>query len=168
MAEINTSTERKSKAGVRKLNKKSTRIDLTPMVDLGFLLITFFIFTTSMTRPTAMKLRMPHDAIRADSMQTPASGAMSILIAGDNRLYYYFGMPPNDRNSVMATDYKAIRDVILEKKRKTDPEDFMILLKSSNDATYRNTVDLLDEMYINDVKRYALLDWNDNDLQLVH
>ena len=58
----------------------------------------------------------------------------------------------------MATDYKAIRNVILEKKRKTDPDDFMILLKSSNEATYRNTVDLLDEMYINDVKRYALLD----------
>jgi biopolymer transport protein ExbD len=164
MAEINSSTaERNLKAGLPKLNKRSTRIDLTPMVDLGFLLITFFIFTTSMTEPTAMKLRMPHDAIdKNDSMQTPDSGAMSILMAGDNRLYYYFGIPSIDPASIIATDYKAIRNIIIEKKRSTDPEDFMILLKSSKEARYQNTVDMLDEMYINDVKRYALLDWDPN------
>ncbi|HSB92723.1 MAG TPA: biopolymer transporter ExbD [Flavitalea sp.] len=165
MADINTTTkESRQRVGVAKMKKSRTNIDLTPMVDLGFLLITFFIFTTSMSQPTAMKLRMPHDPIdKKDSMQTPASGALSILMAGDDRLYYYFGMLSKDPGTIIPTDYKEIRRIIIEKKRNTDPADFMILLRSSNKASYKNTVDILDEMFVNDVKRYALLDW-DSDL----
>jgi biopolymer transport protein ExbD len=138
------------------------------MVDLGFLLITFFIFTTSMSQPTAMKLRMPHDALtKSDSMQTAASGAMSVLLAGDNRVYYYFGILADDGSNVIASDYRKIRDVILQKKLTTHPDDFMILLKSSNQATYKNTVDMLDEMFINDIKRYALLDLNQLESRLI-
>jgi biopolymer transport protein ExbD len=160
---ISSNSEERSRSGARKYKKRSTNIDLTPMVDLGFLLITFFIFTTTMAEPTTMKLRMPHDAIDIkDSMQTPASGAISILMAGDNRLYYYFGMLSNNGAGIVATDYKKIREVIINKKRNTDPQDFMILLKSTNEATYQNTVDMLDEMYINDVKKYALLDFNES------
>jgi biopolymer transport protein ExbD len=168
MAEIVSLQPGRSRTGVGKLKKRSTNIDLTPMVDLGFLLITFFIFTTSMSQPTAMKLRMPHDAVnKPDSMQTPASGAMSILLAGNNMVYYYYGILADDGSNVMASDYRKIRDVILEKKHITKPDDFMILLKSSNHATYKNTVDMLDEMFINDIKKYALLDLNRLESRLI-
>jgi biopolymer transport protein ExbD len=169
MAELATSQPGgRSRTGFGKLKKRPTPIDLTPMVDLGFLLITFFIFTTSMSQPTAMKLRMPHDALNIkDSMQTPASGAMSILLRSDNQVYYYFGILADDGSNVIASDYRKIRDVIIQKKQITDSKDFMILLKSSNQATYRNTVDMLDEMFINDVKKYALLDMNESESRLV-
>src|SRR5438874_8900281 len=77
--------------GVKKGKKLSTRVDVTPMVDLGFLLITFFIFTTTLARPTAMKLVMPDD--RPTNIKSLASEEKTItLLAGrNNRLFYYPG-----------------------------------------------------------------------------
>jgi biopolymer transport protein ExbD len=80
MAEINTSgSSRKKGPGVKKSKKLSTRVDLTPMVDLGFLLITFFIFTTSMTRPTAMKLILPRDVPKDQRTPEPESAVITLL-----------------------------------------------------------------------------------------
>src|SRR3978361_675062 len=78
--------------GVKKGKKLSTRVDLTPMVDLGFLLISFFIFTTSLASPTAMKLVIPADAPVSDHPQTSEERTLTLLIAKDNRLFYYPGV----------------------------------------------------------------------------
>ena len=93
MAEINI-TQAKNKRGVKRMIKQSTKVDFTPMVDLGFLLITFFVFTSTMSQATAMDLFEPKDG---EGMAVPASGAMTILIGKQNKLYYYFG----DRKSVV-------------------------------------------------------------------
>ena len=171
MAEMDTSGgggHHKKGPGVKKAKKLSTRVDLTPMVDLGFLLITFFIFTTTMAQPTAMRLFLPKDTEKPeDQNKVKASGALSIMLAKDNKIFYYEGeLAPNGAN-FKSTNFKEIRDIIINKKKSTDPKDFVVVIKPGPEATYKNTVDILDEMTINDVKRYAMVDIFDIELQMI-
>ena len=92
MGEINQSADNhgKQSVGVKKSKKLSTRVDLTPMVDLGFLLITFFIFTTTMSEPTSMKLNLPKDVKDPkDFMDLKESSVITIIPSKDNQIYYY-------------------------------------------------------------------------------
>ena len=78
--------------GVKKAKKLSTRIDMTPMVDLGFLLITFFIFTTTMTSPTTLKLNVPKETNKEEEQnKAKESGALTIMLGKGNNVYYYEG-----------------------------------------------------------------------------
>jgi biopolymer transport protein ExbD len=157
MAEMDTSGGGHKKGpGVKKSKKLSTRVDLTPMVDLGFLLITFFIFTTTMSQPTAMRLNLPKDTDKPDEQnKLKESAAFTIMPGKNDQVYYYEGLDPS---KLQTANWKTIRDAILDKKRRTDPSDFMVIIKPDKDASYKNTVDALDEMKIDDVKRYALVD----------
>jgi len=162
MAEMDTSSgggHHKKGPGVKKSKKLSTRVDLTPMVDLGFLLITFFIFTTTMSQPTAMKLYLPKDTDKPEEQnKVKASGALTLLLGKNDQIYYYEGELAPDASNFKSTNFKDVRRVIIDKKRATDEKDFVIVIKPDNDATYKNTVDILDEMTINDIKRYAMVD----------
>lgn len=151
--------------GVKKGKKMSTRVDLTPMVDLGFLLITFFIFTTTMASPTAMNLAMPKDTDKPDEQnKVKESGALTILLGKNDVVYYYFA---NDLMKIQTTGYKDIRKIIMEKKKSTPVDDFFITIKPNKDATYKNAVDMLDEMAINDIKRYAMIDPTEDEYKLI-
>jgi biopolymer transport protein ExbD len=169
MAEMDTSGgggHHKKGPGVKKAKKLSTRVDLTPMVDLGFLLITFFIFTTTMSQPTAMKLFLPKDVEEKDQNKLKASGALTIMLAKDNNVFYYEGELAPDGSNFKSSNFKDIRKIIIDKKKVTDPKDFMVVIKPGPESTYKNTVDMLDEMQINDVKRYAMVDISDVELKL--
>jgi len=168
--------------GVKKAKKLSTRVDMTPMVDLGFLLITFFIFTATMSEPKAMNLNMPKEPEKEDEeMLTKKSGALTIMLGKDNHVYYYEGELDGTGSNFKSTDFKGIREEIIKKKRevisryvrdikceeqaakdKIDPKsceqkDFFVVIKPNAEATYKNTVDILDEMAINEVSRYAMV-----------
>jgi biopolymer transport protein ExbD len=161
MAEMDTSSGggHKKGPGVKKGKKLSTRVDLTPMVDLGFLLITFFIFTTTMSQPTALKLFLPKDTEKPEEQnKIKASGALTIMLGKGDGVYYYEGELLPDGSNFKSSNFKDIRDVIINKKKSTNPEDFVVVIKPGPEATYKNTVDILDEMTINDVKRYAMVD----------
>ena len=167
MAEMDVSSGggHKKGPGVKKGKKLSTRVDLTPMVDLGFLLITFFIFTTTMAQPTAMSLAMPKDTDKPDELnKVKESGALTIMMGKGDVVYYYFG---NDPTKLQTTGYKDIRGIILEKKKNTPADDFFITIKPDKDATYKNAVDILDEMAINAIKRYAMVDPTDDEYKLI-
>jgi biopolymer transport protein ExbD len=152
MAEISTPVTHRKTRGVRKSKKLSTRVDLTPMVDLGFLLITFFIFTTTMTQPTAMRLHLPADG---PTTKTKVSSVITLLLGKNNSAYYYEGADPKTGK---ITNFANLRTILLDKKRRTDTAWFQVIIKPSPDATYGNTVNILDEMRIDDIRHYVLTD----------
>ena len=124
MAEMDTSGGggHKKGPGVKKSKKLSTRVDLTPMVDLGFLLITFFIFTTTMSQPTAMRLFLPKDVKDPNEQnKVKNSAVLSLLLGKQDQVYYYEG---DDPTKIKFTTFKQVRDVIIDKKRRTDPNWF--------------------------------------------
>jgi biopolymer transport protein ExbD len=158
MAEMDTSGGggHKKGPGVKKGKKLSTRVDLTPMVDLGFLLITFFIFTTTMSQPTAMRLFLPKDVKDPNEQNKVKNSAVITLMLGKNDVIYYY--EGDSAQKLKPTDFKKIRDIVIDKKRRTDSKDFVVVIKPTVDATYKNTVNILDEMTIDGVKRYAMVD----------
>src|SRR5258707_13084255 len=158
MAEMDTSGGggHKKGPGVKKGKKLSTRVDLTPMVDLGFLLITFFIFTTTVSQPTAMKINLPKDVQKPEEQnKVKASAVLTIMLSKNDQIYYYEG---DDPVKMQPANFKRIRDIILDKKRRTDTAHFVVGLKPSKDCTYKNTVNILDQMTIYAVNRCALAD----------
>ena len=155
MAEMDTSSGggHKKGPGVKKAVKKSTRVDLTPMVDLGFLLITFFVFTTTMSQATAMNMNEPKDT-KDDQIKVKESGAMTILLGKADQVYYYFGQldPLKISEQFKSTNFKAIRDIIVNKKKSTPEGDLMYVIKSDDKSTFKNAINILDEMTISGVK----------------
>ena len=155
MAEMDTSSGggHKKGPGVKKGKKLSTRVDLTPMVDLGFLLITFFIFTTTMSQPTALKLMLPKDADKPEEQnKAKESGVITLLLGKDNTVFYYEGQLDNTASNFKSSNFSGIREVLLDKKSRTPEKDLVVVLKASSESTYKNVVDILDEMTINVLK----------------
>ena len=163
MADVDTSSGggHKKGPGVKKGKKLSTRVDLTPMVDLGFLLITFFVFTTTMSQSTAMNMNEPKDDPN-QQLKVKNSGAMTILLGKGNQVYYYYGQLEADKLSEQfkSTNYKEIRNLIVQKKKATPIDDLMYIIKSDKKSTFKNAIDILDEMSISTVPpgHYAEVD----------
>lgn len=178
MAEMDTSSGggHKKGPGVKKGKKLSTRVDLTPMVDLGFLLITFFMFTTTLSKPKTMQINMPYKDEKVkeeDQTKIKASTVITVLLSKEHRIYYYEGIgddatkPPE----VKVTYFKpkdGIRDVIINKKKQVEDmvrsgqlgakDQACIIIKPDANSTYEDMVNILDEMSINDVRVYAIVD----------
>jgi biopolymer transport protein ExbD len=161
MATIETQLQSKQ-TGVKKLVKKSTRVDFTPMVDLGFLLITFFVFTTEMARPKVMNLVMPNDKDPAVTSDVCASCALTLAPGGNDMVYYYEGLPEN-KPAVQTTSFTAdgLRSIIQRKKAAIaalhdSRKELVLIIKPGDASSYRNFVDLLDEVQINGVKHYFI------------
>lgn len=172
------------KKGGKKGKKLSTRIDLTPMVDLGFLLITFFIFTTTMSKPKTMEINMPTDEITEEPNKVKDYTAMTVLLSKEHRVYYYLGMAndplnPPDVKVTYFQNKNGIRDAIMALKKnvyeqrnngqlghKADDEP-VVLIKPDTTSQYEDMVNILDEMQINGIKTYALVDISDVDRDFI-
>lgn len=168
MAEINSNAgSTRHKGGVRRSKKLSTRVDLTPMVDLGFLLITFFVFTTSMLTPKAMHLYLP--AGEKTDMPTGESTALTIIPVSNNKIFYYHGdLATAIQDHLYGTTTFAVSNgigAVIRNKRvalgnnpKYTANDLMLIIKPAVDASYQNVVAALDQVLINDLKHYAFVD----------
>lgn len=203
MAEISqVSSGGKHKKG--KTKKMSTRVDLTPMVDLAFLLITFFMLTTTFLKPQTMEISMPSKDKVKEEEQTKVkeSLAVTIIIGNNDSLFYYFGTRTKEGvdPEFKMTNYSpdGLRTVLLKKnaevvlkivdlKKQNETHKFnedtlkariskikgakdapVIMIKALDNSTYNNLVDVLDEMNICNIGRYAIVDVNRYDMELLN
>lgn len=156
MADIEIKNK-KGKRSSKSISKKLIRIDLTPMVDLGFLLITFFVFTTTMARATVMQIKTPYDAAPDDEICN--SCVLTVLLDKNDVIYYYEG---NFENAALhKSGYGSIRDIIQQKKKalqftQRDKSQFTLIIKSADSSSFRNFVDITDEVTINNIGRYYI------------
>lgn len=142
--------------------KNSTAVDMAPLVDLGFLLITFFMFAATSIKPNVMNLNMPPKIDVLDPTQQPEiklANSLSILISKDNKLFWHQQDEAGlNAGTLNATDYATVRNVITTaQKRALDKEKFTVIIKPMDDATYDNVVTILDEMEITKSTKYGIV-----------
>lgn len=173
MAVINTAINERRRVGVRRSKKHMPKTDMTPMVDLGFLLITFFVITMELNKPATLNLNMPKGE---SMMDLGKSNALTVLLDKDNVIYYYHGDWDHalKANEIFQTNFSkdGFRKVIHEKQQQLDSSNtkekrkgLMLLIKAGEDALYSNVIDMLDEALINDVKKYAVLKLSEEEMK---
>jgi biopolymer transport protein ExbD len=212
MAEITANGGGENKSHPKRRAKKtSAHIDMTPMVDLMSLLITFFMLTTAFSKPRIMEIVLPEDGdVGTNSkIECPAARTINLLLTGDNEIYYYVGKPPMNDEEVKASAgrlqkinyssnglrrlllnknlilYEQVdslsRDFIsgkskvskdslmslVKKSKKKDKAGPIVMIKSDKKAKYRNMVDVIDEMEICNIARYAIVEPNEYELKLL-
>lgn len=165
MAEVQVQ-EKGEKGGKVRSKKQSTRVDMTPMVDLGFLLITFFMFTTTFSKPNVMDLGLPAkpkiNAPKPPPTEIDLSNSISLIIGKDDKIFYHqLDQAGLNEQTLQETtfDRNGITKVIEQAKRKAkDVTKFTVIIKPTDDAVYKNFVDILDEMAITKSEQYGVTD----------
>ena len=142
----------------------AVKIDMTPMVDLGFLLITFFIFTTSLTQPTVSKLNMP----KAGDIDMPVyAKTLFTAILDKGKVVVYEGAFETavTAKAFSQTTYdirSGLGNLVRIKQKALDKEglknDLMVVIKPTPSASYQEVMNALDEMLINGISRYSIVD----------
>jgi len=196
MAEVNTGGGDDHKKG--KPKKMSLRVDFTPMVDMNMLLITFFMFCTSLAKPQTMDITMPvkdEKVTESERNKVADTKAITVILGENNKIYYYFGKPNyTDYNSLKVATYgssedkNSLRSILLSRNRvavenirklrdmknrkqikqadydkqvkeiKGDKNGQVVIIKPTEESTYKNMVDALDEMQICSIGIYAIVD----------
>ncbi len=205
MAEIQEGGGGGHKGGKKRAKKQSTRIDMTPMVDLAFLLLTFFVLTATFSKPKSMELTFPAPPEKIED-QPPIKKGITFLLSKNDRIFYYEGefKPTDDpvkgpkttlnelnfskeslrkylldKNKEMQTKVLALKTKFDNKqlvdtayKRmvrevKADKESYTYLIKTDDQATYKNVIDVIDELNYNAVGKYVMVDILKPELDLV-
>jgi biopolymer transport protein ExbD len=162
MAELDTSGGGgKGKGGKVRSKKASTRVDLTAMVDLAFLLITFFMLTTTLAKNKAMDTFMPDkDEKTKDQLPVAASRTMTILLGSHDKLEWYIGEPGKSAPTIEGYGKNGIRKTLIETQQKVKAstgKDLFVIIKPSDKSVYKNYVDILDEMHITNIQSYGIV-----------
>ena len=153
------------KGGKVRSKKSSTRIDMTPMVDLAFLLLTFFILTTTLSKPQTIEITMPEKPKEGDKQpEVNEKKVLTLVLGANDKVYWYVGITePEAKKTDFSKD--GIRKVLVEKK--SEIRDLIVLIKAMDEAKYKNMVDILDEMTISSIQRYAIVDITPADKEIV-
>lgn len=166
MAELNIPIQEKAKCRAARI--KALLMDMTPMVDLGFLLITFFIFNSVVSKPSAMQLVLPADGPSAPFAETRT---LTILLAqnGEAVCYEGFAHEPSGIHKInLFNDQAALRNIITKKRQAlAGKAALMVIIKPGSQSNYRQLVAALDEMTISGVKKYAMADMDESDKKLL-
>ena len=196
---------KKGKHQKKRAKKASTHIDMTPMVDLAFLLLTFFMLTTTFSKPKTLEINMPAK-VEDPTKQPPVSNVLTLLLKGDekgkDKIYWYYNMLKEDtkfESTTLSAD--GLRKLLLEKnvyareelekaERELQAQDLpkdtlearykrartkifstqkalTVLLKSDDKSKYKTVVDILDELKITDVGRFAIVDMDSTEAKIL-
>jgi len=197
MAELNINPTNGSRGKKGQPNRRNLRVDFTPMVDMMMLLITFFMFCTTLSTPQVMDMVMP---TKEGDNQTPESKTTTLILGENGKIYYYYGKPDYENaENFMATDFSSngLRDVLLDKnydvalqikelrnKRarqeitetqfreqtselKKSKGGQTIIIKPTDKSVYNDLVNTLDEMQICGIGKYAVVELEDADKYLL-
>ncbi len=174
MAELNVPDPKKGGGKVRSKKMRSS-VDLTAMVDLAFLLITFFMLTTTLSKSQSMNLGMPDKTENAAPTVVADTRTVTLLLGTDNQLVWYMGTLEKMLEGPTKVGYgkNGLRKMLLEKDAiaqamTRDPEKgLIVIIKPSDKSNYRNLIDALDEMAISKIKTYAIVDIASVELDLL-
>jgi len=164
MAEITQSSGSGKRSKVRR-TRTSTRIDMTPMVDLAFLLLTFFVMTTTLSKGFVAIVDMPEKESEINKpMPIPEKRALTLILGEKNKIYWYQGVTDP---KVEVTDFSndGIRKVLADKKQEI--KNMFVLIKATNHSKYQNMIDIIDELSIASIKNYAIVDMTPTDHDLI-
>ena len=180
------------KGGKTKQKKLNLRVDFTPMVDMNMLLITFFMFCTSLAKPQTMEITMPVKDTAVEQKDRPEISkdqAITVMLGSNHKVYYFTGMPTNDPAQLTQTNFGGLRELLADRNkdvisqinvlkekralRQISDEEFtaqskeikrnataapIVIIKASENATFRDLVDSLDEMLIANIGSYTIAD----------
>jgi biopolymer transport protein ExbD len=202
MAQIQSNDSDSGKGGKHgkvRAKKQSTHIDMTPMVDLAFLLLTFFMLTTTFGKPKTMEINMPVKPPPGQEILNEVNNAITILLSGDNKIYWYYGeLKPEtkltitdfsatgvrklflDYNKQAVDEIKTLKENALKTKMNEDTLKsrivdikgkkyaLMVLVKTDDKAKYKNVIDIIDELNICLIGKYALVDLDTREYDLIN
>jgi len=195
MAEIQEGGGGGHKGGKKRAKKQSTRIDMTPMVDLAFLLLTFFVLTATFSKPKSMELTFPAPP-PPDQKPDEIKKGITFLLSKDNRIFYYEGQfrpvadagGPATTLSELSFDKSSLHKYLIDKNKemddkvkalqerrdknqledstfkrmvrevKADKNSYTYLIKTDDEATYKNVIDVIDELNYFVVGKYVMVD----------
>jgi biopolymer transport protein ExbD len=205
MAEVNTGDGGGGKHSKQRAKKQSTRIDMTPMVDLAFLLLTFFVLTSTFNKPKTMELNFPAKP-KDEKENMKVNNAITFIMTENNAIYYYSGEfypakntkghPPTE---LLKTDFsfEGLHKLLLDNNKSTIEEVNQLteklksgtiadttykrlvvevkskkaaltaLIKADDKATYKNIIDVIDELNICNIGKYAVVDMMTQELELL-
>lgn len=160
MAEINQppSDQRASKVRSKKL---PTHIDMTPMVDLAFLLLTFFILTTTLNKLKVMEIAVPEKSV-GEPPPINASHVLTLVLDGNNKVYWRQGISAPFEQ----IDYVQIKKLLA--KKKTEIARMALFIKSTSKSRFQNFVDIMDDVEALKIERYYVVDVEPDEEQLIH
>ncbi|MCD1115905.1 ExbD/TolR family protein [Chryseobacterium turcicum] len=158
--------DKSAKGGKVRSKKNNPAVDMTPMVDLNFLLLMFFMFTSTFSKPNVMDLGLPAKPDPTKPQPPPneidLSNSITLLLGKDNRVFWHqqdqAGL--NDQTMTETSfDREGIREIIKQAKARAKKKElFTVIIKPTDDAVYKNFVDILDEMAITKSERYGVTD----------
>jgi len=183
MAELDTGGGGGKKKGGKVRGKKaSTRIDMTAMVDLAFLLLTFFVLTTTISKPNVLPVVIPpkvdpKDKEEVEPPKVAETKILTLILGESDLIYAYAGIldPASGKNPEVSTltfEPEKLRALLKERQKVVkaqfnDEKELIVLIKPLSTSRYANMVDVLDEMNISDVKKYTLAELNENERKLI-
>lgn len=206
MADVDTGDGGGGKHAKKRAKKSSTRIDMTPMVDLAFLLLTFFVLTSTFAKPKTMEINFPAKPEKPEDQQK-VNNALTFIMTKDDGIYYYAGefyppanekgIPPTtliktdfsseglhkvllDKNKDVIDEIKKLEEQLIKKeiadttykrlavKKKGDAKSLTVLIKADDKAIYKNIIDVIDELNITNVGKYAVVDMMPKELELLN